>query len=124
MELPVADFKLENEKAIEQKLAPGQGYRVNPVYLPAPDKVARAFYTAFKTPPRLPNEPWLHQSLGHSISTIFWGFFLSSIVGVPLGVLGGTYRFFARLHGAVHRVLPLPPRARVRRALRRHPRHR
>ena len=97
MEIPVKDFKLENAKAIAEKMEPGQGYRVNPVYLPPPHEVAKAFYTAFKTPPRLPNEPWLHQSLGHSISTIFWGFFLSSIIGVPLGVLGGTYRFFARL---------------------------
>ena len=84
---------------------------MNPVYLPAPHEVARAFYTAFTTEPRLPNEPWLHESLGHSIRTIFWGFFLSSLVGVPLGILCGTYRFFSRLQEPFiefFRYLPAP----------------
>ena len=88
-----------------------KGYLVNPVYLPAPHKVLFAFYTAFKTPPRLPNEPWLHQSLAHSIRTIFLGFIISSILGVPLGILCGTYRFFARLQEPFvefFRYLPAP----------------
>ena len=97
MEVPYADFARENEKMRAQSLTPAQGTRVNPVYLPAPHAVARAFYTAFKTPPRLPNEPWLYQSLGHSIRTILWGFILSSLIGVPLGILCGAFRFFARL---------------------------
>jgi NitT/TauT family transport system permease protein len=97
MELPYADFARENEKMRAQSLTLAQGERVNPVYLPAPHEVARAFYTAFKTPPRLPNEPWLYESLGHSIRTILWGFVLSSILGVPLGILCGAFRFFARL---------------------------
>jgi len=97
MEVPYADFARENEKMRAQSLTPAQGERVNPVYLPAPHSVARAFYTAFKTPPRLPNEPWLYQSLGHSIRTILWGFVISSILGVPLGILCGTFRFFSRL---------------------------
>ena len=29
------------------------------------------------------DEPWLHESLWHSIKVIFWGFLISSIVGVP-----------------------------------------
>jgi NitT/TauT family transport system permease protein len=111
MEIPTADFERENAKMIAQKMEPARGYRVNPVYLPPPHEVAKAFYTAFKTPPRLPNEPWLHESLGHSIRTIFWGFFLSSILGVPIGVLSGTYRFFARLEEPFvefFRYLPAP----------------
>ena len=94
-----------------EDLDPAQGYRVNPPYLPAPHTVARAFYTAFQTPPRLPDEPWLYQSLGHSIRTIFWGFVISSIIGVPLGVLGGAYRLFARLQEPFiefFRYLPAP----------------
>src|SRR5687767_3483475 len=79
LELPRADFEQEVVKARTENLTPPEGFRVNPVYLPAPHEVARAFYTAFITPPRLPNEPWLHESLGHSIRTIFWGFFLSSL---------------------------------------------
>jgi NitT/TauT family transport system permease protein len=88
-----------------------KGVRVNPVYLPAPHEVLRAFFTAFTTPPRLPNEPWLHESLGHSIRTIFLGFFISSLVGVPLGILCGTYRFLARLQEPFiefFRYLPAP----------------
>ena len=97
MELPCADFARENEKMRAQGLTLAEGERVNPVYLPAPHAVARAFYTAFKTPPRLPNEPWLYESLGHSIRTILWGFLISSILGVPLGILCGAFRFFARI---------------------------
>ncbi len=111
MELPREDFDKEVAKAHAANLEPPEGYRVNPAYLPAPHEVARAFYTAFKTPPRLPNEPWLHESLAHSIRTILWGFFLSSIVGVPLGILCGTYRFFARLQEPFiefFRYLPAP----------------
>ncbi len=84
---------------------------MNPVYLPAPHEVVLAFYKAFVTPPRLPNEPWLHESLLHSIRTIFLGFTISSLIGVPPGILCGTYRFFSRLHEPFvefFRYLPAP----------------
>jgi len=97
MDVPRADFYQEVAKAKAAGLSLPQGYRVNPVYLPAPHKVACAFYTAFKTPPRLQDEPWLHQSLGHSIRTIFLGFLFSSLLGVPLGIIAGAFRFFAKL---------------------------
>jgi NitT/TauT family transport system permease protein len=82
--------------AVEGKPLP-QGDPANPIYLPAPHEVATALYTAFTTEPKRRNEPWLHESLWHSIQVIFWGFFLSSLVGVPLGILAGTYDFMARL---------------------------
>jgi len=111
LDIPRADFDKEvaNAKAAGQPLP--KGYRVNPVYLPAPLAVARAFYTAFKTPPRLQDEPWLHQSLAHSIRTIFLGFLISSLVGVPLGILCGSFRFFAKLQEPFiefFRYLPAP----------------
>lgn len=111
MDVPGADYDREFEKV---KAAGGtlpEGHRVNPLYLPPPHKVAIAFYSAFTTEPRLPNEPWLHESLGHSIRTIGWGFVLSSIFGVPLGILCGTYRFFSRLQEPFiefFRYLPAP----------------
>lgn len=111
MEIPRADFARELEKVQASGGALPEGHRVNPVYLPPPHKVAIAFYTAFTTEPRLPNEPWLHQSLGHSIQTIVWGFLISSVFGVPLGILCGTYRFFARLQEPFiefFRYLPAP----------------
>lgn len=104
-------FARESAKAQKDGLELPQGYRVNPVYLPPPHRVLRAFYTGFTTPPRLPNEPWLHESLGHSIRTIAWGFFISSIFGLPLGILCGTYRFFAKLQEPFiefFRYLPAP----------------
>jgi NitT/TauT family transport system permease protein len=90
-------FASENQAAVAEGRQPAQGVRANPVYLPAPHEVVRALYAAFTTPPRLPSEPWLHESLWHSIQVIFWGFFLSSIVGVPLGILCGSFPFFSRL---------------------------
>jgi len=74
-----------------------QGSPTNPIYLPAPHEVMVALYTAFTTEPKRRSEKWLHESLWQSIQVIFWGFFLSSLVGVPLGVLAGTYDFFSRL---------------------------
>jgi NitT/TauT family transport system permease protein len=73
------------------------GVRANPVYLPAPHQVATALYTAFTTEPKRLNEPWFHQSLWHSITIIFWGFVLSSLLGVPLGILTGCYSLFSKL---------------------------
>ena len=87
----------ENARARAEGKAPAVGIPANPIYFPAPHQVGQALYQAFVTPPRLPSEPWLHQSLGHSLTVIFWGFLLSSRVGVPLGILCGAFPFFARL---------------------------
>jgi NitT/TauT family transport system permease protein len=92
-----AAFQTENDKARAEKRAEASGERRNPIYLPAPHEVARAMYTAFRTPPRLPTEPWLHQSLWQSIQLIFWGFVLSSVLGVPLGILCGSFSLFSKL---------------------------
>jgi NitT/TauT family transport system permease protein len=111
MDVKRADFAKELAKAQAAGTALPVGYAANPIYLPPPHKVARAFFTAFKTPPRLPNEPWLHESLGHSIRTIFLGFLFSSLLGVPLGILCGAYRFFAKLQEPFiefFRYLPAP----------------
>ena len=73
------------------------GTPANPVYLPAPHEVLRAFFTAFTTRPEQRDAPWLHESLLHSIRVIFWGFAISSLIGVPLGILCGTYNVIGRL---------------------------
>jgi NitT/TauT family transport system permease protein len=73
------------------------GDRVNPIYLQAPHAVARAMYTAFTTAPERDGDAWLHESLLQSCKVIFWGFFWSALFGLPLGVLCGTFPFFARL---------------------------
>ncbi len=96
MEVKKEVFKSESDKAEAEGLALPEGNRVNPVYLPAPHEVAVAFYTSFTTEPRRRSEQWLHESLWHSITVIFWGFFLSSIIGVPIGILCGTFSAISR----------------------------
>ena len=92
------------------KLLP-DGKPANPIYLPAPHEVAKAFVTSFTTEPQRRSEKWLHESLWHSITIIFWGFTLSSLIGVPLGVLCGTYAAVSRLNEPFvefFRYLPAP----------------
>lgn len=90
-------FDKEYLKVKEQGKILPVGKRANPIYLPAPHEVAKAFVTSFTTEPRRRSEKWLHESLWHSINVIFWGFVLSSLIGVPLGVLCGTYAAVSRL---------------------------
>jgi NitT/TauT family transport system permease protein len=90
-------FDAELATAREEHRALPTGRPANPIYLPAPHQVARAFYKAFTTEPKRHSEKWLHESLWESIQVIFWGFFLSSLFGVPLGILAGTYDFVSRL---------------------------
>lgn len=90
-------FETQLKVQQSQNAALPSGTPANPVYLPAPHEVAIAFYTAFTTEPKRRNENWLHESLWSSIQVIFWGFVLSSIIGVPLGILAGSYHAAARL---------------------------
>jgi NitT/TauT family transport system permease protein len=97
MRVSKADFAQELTNAKANKTAPPVGTPCNPVYLPAPGDVALAFYTSFTTPPADQDGLWLHQSLWQSIQTIFWGFVISSLIGVPLGILCGAHSGMARL---------------------------
>ncbi|WP_373020877.1 ABC transporter permease subunit [Thiomicrorhabdus sp.] len=90
-------FYREVEKKVSESKIPPEGISSNPVYLPAPHEVATALYTAFTTPPKRNNEPWLHESLLHSIQIIALGFFWSVLIGVPLGILAGTYESISKL---------------------------
>lgn len=104
-------FAEQAQLATEQQLALPSGRPANPIYLPAPHEVATAFVTAFTTEPKRSSEKWLHESLWHSITVIFWGFTLSSLIGVPLGVLCGTYSAVSRLQEPFiefFRYLPAP----------------
>jgi NitT/TauT family transport system permease protein len=104
-------FNDESTNMQNQHLALPRGEPANPIYLPAPHQVAKAFYTAFTTAPEQKDAPWLHESLWHSIKIIFWGFVISSLIGVPLGILSGTYALFGRLNEPFvefFRYLPAP----------------
>ncbi len=110
----LVDRQVFSEQALEASqngVSLPEGYRANPVYLPAPHEVAGAFYSAFTTEPKRKSEKWLHESLWHSITIIFWGFALSSLVGVPIGILCGTYAAVSKLNEPFiefFRYLPAP----------------
>lgn len=90
-------FEAENAKMAASGGSLAAGRPANPVFLPAPHEVAQSFHRAFTTPPRRTGEKWLHESLWQSVQIIFWGFLISSLIGVPLGILCGTFQFFAKL---------------------------
>lgn len=104
-------FRSELANVTQQGKAAPAGMAANPIYLPAPHQVAKAFYTAFTTAPERRDGQWLHESLWHSMQIIFWGFMLSSLIGVPLGILCGTYSAVSRLQEPFiefFRYLPAP----------------
>ncbi|ACS41754.1 ABC transporter permease [Methylorubrum extorquens] len=111
MRVPRAAFSDEVAAAQGAGMAVPEGRPANPVYLPAPHEVAVAFWTSLTAPPPQRDTIWLPASLWHSIQIIFWGFTLSSLVGVPLGILCGAQPTIARLTEPVIefvRYLPAP----------------
>ena len=52
MRISKAAFATEVENMTKQGGAVPEGSPANPIYLPAPDEVVKAFYTSFMTPPR------------------------------------------------------------------------
>jgi NitT/TauT family transport system permease protein len=104
-------YHQEERRLLVAGLPVPSGDRANPIYLPAPHEVATAFYRAFTTPPRRPDQPWFHQSILHSVQVVMLGFLLASLIGVPLGVLCGTYPALRWLHEPFiefFRYLPAP----------------
>ena len=97
LQIPRADFAKEVATAQAAGVRPPTGERANPIYLPPPHAVGRALYTAFTTAPVLKGDLWLHESLAMSLKTIFWGFLISSAIGVPLGILCGAFVSASRL---------------------------
>ncbi len=92
-----ADFATEVATAQSAGLVPPTGQPANPLYLPAPHEVGRALYGAFTTPPRLRGDKWLHESIVVSIKTIFYGFILSSVFAIPLGIICGSFPTLSRM---------------------------
>ncbi|MFA5258100.1 MAG: ABC transporter permease [Opitutales bacterium] len=78
-----------------EKLVP-QGVPANPVYLPAPHEVIEQGYKDF-TKVTDPDKPTMGQRFKQSVYIILAGFFLSCLIGIPLGVMCGTFDFFSKL---------------------------
>jgi NitT/TauT family transport system permease protein len=95
VELDVFEGRNAELSAAGARLASGE--RVNPIFLPAPHEVATAFYTAFTTAPERTGDFWLHESLLHSCVVILTGFVYSMLLGLPVGLLCGTFPLFSRL---------------------------
>lgn len=97
MRMQRADF----ERAVREMRAAGQkvpeGVPANPVYLPSPGSVLSSFAHAFVMTEGNGPEKSILQAFWHSIQIIFWGFVISSAIGVPLGILCGTVPAIARL---------------------------
>jgi NitT/TauT family transport system permease protein len=62
------------------------GQLVNPVFLPTPDKVLVSLFEQLGT-----SVYWHH--IGISIFRVSAGFVLACIVGIPIGLIAGTYRY-------------------------------
>jgi NitT/TauT family transport system permease protein len=91
---PTFDSKQLPEVPLE-KLVP-QGVSANPVYLPAPHEVALKGIEDF-TFESDGDKPSMFQRYKHSLKIVFCGFLLAAAVGVPIGILCGTFDFFSRL---------------------------
>ncbi len=66
MLIPRDSFAEENAKLAADHQPVARGIPANPIFLPAPHEVAKAFYLAFVTRPELEGDPWLHESLWQS----------------------------------------------------------
>ena len=97
MRMDRAAFAAAVDTARDAKAALPEGVAANPVYLPAPDEVVSALWTALTAAPVQRDVPTLPWSLWHSIQVIFWGFVISSLLGVPLGILCGASKMFGGL---------------------------
>lgn len=87
-----------NAQALSAGKTPAIGRPANPVFLPAPHEVLQSLYTVFTTPPRnRRTDQRFHQRVYESLRVIFWGFVWASLLGVPLGILCGTFALFSKL---------------------------
>ncbi len=91
---PDFDAKLLPEQRL-LKLLP-QGIPANPAYLPTPGEVLKTGWRDFTTPPSNDGAT-MKQRFFSSIRVIFSGFLWACLVGVPIGILCGTYDVFAKL---------------------------
>ncbi|WP_278932266.1 ABC transporter permease [Moraxella osloensis] len=92
-----ADYYQAAQDAVNRDIAPPTGILANPIYLPPPHEVAKSLVTIFTTPPTQADAPWFHQSLLQSIKLVFLAFFISSLVGIPLGILSGVSTVISKL---------------------------
>jgi NitT/TauT family transport system permease protein len=91
---PVFSYKTLPEEPL-LKLVP-QGVPANPSYLPAPHEVIETGWKMFTQPPRN-DGPKMTERYRSSLGIIISGFLWACLIGVPIGILCGTYSFFSTL---------------------------
>jgi NitT/TauT family transport system permease protein len=91
---PVYSTKLMPSIPLERMVP--QGVPANPVYLPAPHEVVLKGYRDFTAEPE-GNRRSMFQRYKHSLRIVFLGFIFSCLIGIPIGVMCGTFDFFSRL---------------------------
>ena len=93
---PFAPHDPENKVGVPLLNLLPQGVSAPPVFLPAPDECLAAFVEDFTTEP--PNDgPWMHERLLSSLKVVFGGFGMACLVGLPLGILCGSFALFSRV---------------------------
>ncbi|MBS0960616.1 ABC transporter permease [Acetobacter thailandicus] len=97
MRMNKSDFARAVKEMQDQHQAVPKGVASNPVYLPSPGQVLKAFVNAFTSTASVGAEHSILQAFWHSIRIIFWGFLISSVIGVPLGVFCGAIPALSRL---------------------------
>jgi NitT/TauT family transport system permease protein len=96
--------KIGGMEAFEASLLPDipllqllpQGVAANPVFLPAPHEVLTTGWRLFTEEPE-EGRMSMWERLGFSYRIVFTGFLISCLIGMPLGILCGTFNFFSRL---------------------------
>ncbi|TVR15648.1 MAG: ABC transporter permease [Planctomycetota bacterium] len=73
-----------------------QGHSSNPIYLPAPHEVLIAGVRIFTDEPQ-GDQPTMVERLLHSLKIVFGGFLIAAIIGVPIGIVSGTFAAASRL---------------------------
>ena len=74
---------------------------ISPVVLPSPGEVLRSL-------PSLLTERALLESVEATLRRVLTGFALAILVGVPLGILAGSYRAFEAALAPIARLGPVP----------------
>ncbi|MEO0964528.1 MAG: ABC transporter permease [Planctomycetota bacterium] len=73
-----------------------QGVSATPVFLPAPHECIAAAWDDFTAEPAN-NQPYMYERLLSSLRVVFGGFLMAAIIGLPIGVLCGSYDLFSKM---------------------------
>lgn len=107
----VADGKVVLTGKGSLNFQPDAGFQMEPIWLPAPETVAARFVEILHG--GYQNTP-LWQHMGYSLMRVLVGFFLGSLVGIPLGYAMGLSSWFRGWFDPIVEFMrPVPPLALI-----------